>query len=487
MSSVKDSHSFKLHAIWCYLLMVLPLNFDLNAQIKSASDDFPIRNDIGFNLIGKVGEKVLMLEEKNNMYNLLALDNEDLHLIFDRTISLNGNRPFVIDAFKIKDSFGLVYKYREKNTQFIACIKFDNNGNPLDTLEIQNSNSYGSTTVKSISSKSNRYCALFFPKGKGEIETIVMDLWDWKILGNVKTKVEDFDFDEDFHNLLLDEHGMIYLLLELNNSKSKMDEHSFELISLNAIDGTVEKNILNVHDFLNYHALLEFNPQLNEVCIAGLFSDKNKSKANGWFSINVKNRGRVYQVNKEYFPEQTIRALGGKLEIDNSGLPDLETRQLLFREDGGVIVICEKIKEIERFLNSPARGPMVGGGAARIVIDYYYEDLIVSGFFPSGKLHWSTVLPKRQYSQDDNAAFSSYGLLITPKKMRFIFNDQSANDGVVNEYVVYFDGRYNRNSIMNTKRLKLGLRFRDGFQTKSSEVLIPSEYNGKLKMVSLKI
>ena len=44
---------------------------------------------------------------------------------------------------------------------------------------------------------------------------------------------------------------------------------------------------------------------------------------------------------------------------------------------------------------------------------------------PDGSNHWEKVLHKKQYSQDDDAAYSSYFLLKTPTALRVIFNDEA--------------------------------------------------------------
>ena len=119
------------------------------------------------------------------------------------------------------------------------------------------------------------------------------------------------------------------------------------------------------------------------------------------------------------------------------------------------------------------------------MIDYYYDELFVISIHPTGQEHWATVLPKKQFSQDDGGIFSSFFLFKTPSKLRFIFNDEIKNENTVSEYVLGGTGAFDRNSVLSTSGLELKLRFQDAVQINGNELLIPSERRNRLKLVRL--
>ena len=121
----------------------------------------------------------------------------------------------------------------------------------------------------------------------------------------------------------------------------------------------------------------------------------------------------------------------------------------------------------------------------RPIIDFYYDDLFLISFHPDGALHWKNILHKKQYSQDDDAVYSSYFLTKTPSALRLVFNDEVKQSNTVSEYVVRGNGEYDRNAVMNTEQKDLSIRFRDGIQISASAFVAPSERRHKIKLVKV--
>ena len=119
------------------------------------------------------------------------------------------------------------------------------------------------------------------------------------------------------------------------------------------------------------------------------------------------------------------------------------------------------------------------------MVDYYIEDILVFDFDKSGDLSWSDVLHKKQFSQDDGAVYSSYFLMKNPSSVRLVYNDDIKQETTVSEYVLSPSGNSERNSLFTTDYQGLQLRFRDGVQVSSNEILVPSERQGKIRVVKL--
>jgi hypothetical protein len=116
-------------------------------------------------------------------------------------------------------------------------------------------------------------------------------------------------------------------------------------------------------------------------------------------------------------------------------------------------------------------------------VDYYYDDVFAISIHPDGQEHWKQIMHKKQYSQDDDAAYSSYFLLKTPSALRVIFNDEAKYETTVSEYVLTGGGKADRNAVMSTESQKLRLRFRDAVQVAANELIVLSESRSKLKLV----
>jgi len=151
------------------------------------------------------------------------------------------------------------------------------------------------------------------------------------------------------------------------------------------------------------------------------------------------------------------------------------------RRDGGILLIGEQNKKYER--NISGGRPSLAGYGGRFITDYYFDDLFMISIHPDGKTHWESILYKRQYSQDDDAVFSSYLLLKTPTALRMLYNDEIKYENAVFEYVINGSGEVDRNAVLNTESQQLQLRIKDGIQVGANEVLIPSERKNRLKLV----
>lgn len=108
---------------------------------------------------------------------------------------------------------------------------------------------------------------------------------------------------------------------------------------------------------------------------------------------------------------------------------------------------------------------------------------MVLSIHPTGELHWKTLLYKKQYSQNDGGAYSSYFTYITASNIKLIFNDEIKQENTISEYILDGLGNGDRNSVMNTENLELHLRFREGIQLDNKRFLIPSERRSRLKLV----
>ena len=92
---------------------------------------------------------------------------------------------------------------------------------------------------------------------------------------------------------------------------------------------------------------------------------------------------------------------------------------------------------------------------------------------------------KKQFSQDDNAIYSSYFLYTTPSRIKLVYNDEIKTNNTVSEYVLDPLGNFERKSVLSTQYQNLKLRFRDAIQISPNEIIIPSESTNKINLVKI--
>jgi len=221
----------------------------------------------------------------------------------------------------------------------------------------------------------------------------------------------------------------------------------------------------------------------SDLILSGLFSEKPSGKSKGLYIVKVGLHDGQMQLRTVLLDEELLLSIYGKEVSANKGITNFAVQDIVLREDGGALVIAEMMKEYSRRPNMPGRrdfGYPRGGW-----VDYYFEDLIVFSLHPDGSEHWNAVLHKKQYSQDDDAMYSSYFLFRTPEKLRLIFNDEIRQENMVSEFIVRGNGYFDRRSVFSTNYQRLRLRLRDAVQVAYNECVVPSERNGRLSLVKI--
>jgi hypothetical protein len=227
----------------------------------------------------------------------------------------------------------------------------------------------------------------------------------------------------------------------------------------------------------------EYDHLRKNLVITGLYGARNSARATGFYFIAYENNKKPL-LSLLPFDEELLTEINGRGGSAQKGLSDFQVREVALRQDGGVVIIAEMVKEFSRRSSLP----MERGSGAFLRdgwIDYYFEDMILFAVHPDGQEHWQQVLRKRQYSQDDGAMYSSFMLFKTPDRLRFLFNDEIKHENTVGGYEVTGSGYIERKTVFNTDYHKLKLRFMDGIQVGYNECIVPSERNNRLNLVRI--
>ena len=233
--------------------------------------------------------------------------------------------------------------------------------------------------------------------------------------------------------------------------------------------------------------ILDYDEKNKQISMSGFVSDGNENAATGYFGFSVKPESLPEEaeilVNK--FASEFISEASGKSNKKSKQLEDYILKDMIIRNDGGVILVAELTREFIRRSQMATPGQFGTGAPLRGFVDYYHEDLILIANHPDGKEHWKKILFKKQFSQDDSGIYSSYYIFKNPSRIRIIYNDEIKNNNTVSEYVIDPMGNFERKSVLSTDYQNLKLRFRDAIQTGSNSMIIPSEKTFKINMVKI--
>jgi hypothetical protein len=469
-----------------HFLFLFFLNFCclfLNAQVVTISDDISIRNDISFGIIGKYDEKILLFRDKSTEFEVQSYD-ENMHLSTRKEIDLDKRRTEVLEAMGAKNYFSIIYKAKVKNRDVVKIHRYSPKMEFIDSITIKD---YGvhfyTPTPKFIFSEDKNIVLFYTIEEESILKTWAFNidkmerLWDKSIL------LKDSEERNQLEHILVDNTGHGYFIFEkdISSSPFKKENQYFEVCEFS--DDNFRRYNIDFEKHIRSEVAFSFDNVNQSIMAAGLYTDKNPNKATGYYYLAVPTKEVEHpKLIFQPFDDAFISSVTGKEGASNKGLTDFAVRQIVLRRDGGLLMINEKTRKYDRLMTSSR--PTASN--ARMSIDYYYEDLLLISINPDGTRHWKNLLHKKQFSQNDEAIFSSYCLVKTPSSLRVLFNDEVKTETTTSEYIIKSNGEADHNNLFSTENQDILLRFKDALQVGANEIIIPSEYRTKLKLVKLK-
>jgi hypothetical protein len=458
----------------------------LAAQESLISDPVSIRNDYGYEIIGRLRDKILLFRDRFDEFEVQAYDQQ-MRLSWSKEMSdLGRHGTQILAVVGAKNDFSVIYKQRKRGRTLVRIHKYDPSANLIDSMTIKDyGDQFFSSPELDVVQSEDRSCILVYNNAnKDNLGMVCFQMDKMTVLWERSVVVEYDLIDTEVESMVLNNSGQLFLTTQHDNRRTRMESHLFRIWQISAAtDRTI---IVPLPDFLSVSAKFAYDEVNKQLVICGLYSEKNRERANGTYYIRLKPEAAddTYQMRYEPFDDKFVSILRQKdVEDDNRGINYANVTHMVLRQDGGALLVVERHHEIQR-------GATAGRGfwreGVRLIVDYYYDDLFVIGIHPDGRVHWRTVLHKKQYSQDDDGTFSSFFMMRNTDKLHFLFNDEIKYDNTCSEYLLSPLGAFDRNSLLNTVGLGLRLRFRDGIQINANECLIPSEFRNKLRLVLMR-
>ena len=463
-------------------LFLLPLF--AQAQTVTVSETISTRDDDYYEVIPDSRGNVLIFTAKQSKFEVKGFD-DNLHKRWKKELELDKRRPELIQVVPMGDDFCLFYQFRKKGNPVLKAHRYSPSANLRDsvTLKVLDKLFY-TPNYQIVVSEDKNVALIYFVEQSNEFTVFSFQMGQMKLLWETSFTLDDFIFQRDFIQMLVDNNGNMHLVLSRENRKARQDQHHLEILETGkATEGYLQRYEVPMQDHLTYHALFSFDNLNKHLVAAGLFSGDNFARADGYFFLSIDQANHDDQLLRfRPFEDDFVKILEEKEKAKNKGLAEVNIQQIVHRRDGGILFIGELNKSFSRGM---ASGSAYSNRGMRPIVDYYYDDLFLVSIHPNGEEHWKTILHKKQYSQDDDAIYSSYFLAKTPAALRVIFNDEIKQSNTVSEYIVSGNGSFEHNTVMNTERKELGLRMRDAVQVAANEIIVPSERRNRLKLVKI--
>ena len=455
------------------------------AQSVTVSKEMPLKSDLSYDLLGLVGDNILLYRDRGNHRYKVEVFDKEMAFVKDRDIEFEKKKVDVHGIVARDSSFNMIYSYKDDGEIIYKVRKYGGNMILQDSTELfRLPKTFKKKRYLLETSENKKFSILFNFEDNKRMDFYLIRHDSLDILHRKTFEVEDFDLRDRFKKVILTDRSEILILLEKKNSRfSKSENH----LGLFILDRGVGYRYTQVNSFDRVVSDMDmaFDNINRRVCIVGLWHDKNKDSAKGYFYLNkpfitLRDEEDISLENfvPEFLAEANSKEIGKSAELKGFVL-----NQITLRRDGGFIFFAESQREYTRRTNYQStygRGEGMSGW-----MDHFYEDVVAIAVHPEGKEHWRRVLFKKQFSQDDYAIFSSYFLMKTPSRLKLVFNDEIKNNNTVSEYILDPIGSFNRNSLLSTDYQNLKIRFADAIQISSNEFIAPSEKNRKLSLVKI--
>ena len=457
----------------------------ITAQEVQMSDEFAMRTDYQYEIIGKVSGKILLFKKETNEFIIQTFD-KDLKNSTETKLELGRSYLKFIGLTATSNDFTILFSHRDKGETFVAAHKYNSKVHLLDstTIKIYERRPFA-PTFQMVKSQNKEIALLYNIDRERLIETLAFDTKKMKLLWEYNYEPKDFYYRRDFVDFLIGNDASAHLILERDNERSTKSQNRFEFYSYQAGQDKDNGYLISLKDTLWYDVHFEYDNLNNQIVAGGFYANDFITKTMGYFYLNINpNDKEDYVLEFHEFDEAFIHdVLGKHKKTGKDGFAEVDIQEIVLRQDGGILLIAERNREYVRQVSTT--NTSFGRSQTGSQIDYYFNDLLVFSIHPNGSLHWQDILYKKQYSQDDNALYSSYFLLKTRSNLRFLYNDEIKQESVVNEYIVSGVGKPDRKNIMNTAGAELMLVMKNALQISADEVIIPSERRRQLKLVKL--
>ncbi len=467
-----------------FFLLVKTLYVD--AQRIDISPAISTNGTSVYDVIGLYGDDLLMYEVKSEEVIVRTFDKKLLEKR-QRKLKLLGKKQKFIDLIPGRDhDFYVIYSCIDRKKRKLVVDKFNIFGEQLkrDVLrsKLEKSNQKNYTTVLS-ENENNLF--IYQIESENVLRGVMYNFEQDTSLWSCKVKYDQIKFLGHLEGMQASDYGELFLLFQKYNNKFSRKKHFLELCAIRQNGRATTPIRLKIDSLLYQDLMFRFDNNKRKIIILSTAHREKDNRSEGlhYIRINPYNEGDVRQKFVLYGPillSDYYRTAHPK----NDFLDHIELRHLILRNDGGLLLIGESAKRIER------NNYGLAGGINTIFsnnVDYYFEDIFLWALDATGGVHWTKLLRKKQYSHADGAIYSSFGLVQTPSLVRLIFNDEIKKNNTVSAYLLNGRGVLGRQSVMNTQYEGLGLRFAALRQVGSSTFVVPSEVGKEMRLVKFEL
>ncbi len=456
------------------------------STFEKISSTMPYMRILGKNQMGT------LIHRYGKKTDLIVAYDDELNVKWKKTISIKQQDADVVRCILLPDALWIFYKVRHKNHSMLYVrkatgdLEFGSSALLVDTLHD------GRGEKVNIVKSKDKKNILAYSTYTGRSQQLVANLNLFDEAMNLQYKkqvtIAPKTFPLYLKKILISNHDKLFFIA-MEREKGKKKNQKNDKTYLFTYDP--ENNSLNELDLSDENkrfiditiAIDNINQQ---IILAGFYSTMTKDIANGMFYF-IAHFDSMDHFKRHYqqFDASIIERLTGKeKEKRFTGLSTFKIRDIVLRHDGGAVLVAESEFVTTETRAAPGFYPSMF--YSTVTYSYYhYNDIMVFSIHPDGTIHWDKILRKRQFSEGDDGFYSSFLLSFNRDKMHFIFNEEIGFNANVLDYSLSGLGEQEKAYLLTGVKEDLMLIPRLGKQISGNQLIIPSIYRNKLRLVKL--
>lgn len=465
-----------------YFLLIFLCLSQLQAQDVIVSEAITNGTNIkDSEVLGRVDGQVITYVE-TNAKEIIRLNNE---MKIDRRDTLKIGSSKLVALLLIKADLFVMVKSKLDKNYVVQLLKF-NVGKQLQLKKVGN--------IDTIAKEDDiLYEQLFVSKNKevigvieyhreqNTIKTFCYDI-NAKLISKSNIETNDKTYilekvicknDSSIMALLLDERErnrestVIYIL---NSKTSDIESKSIEGLKIN-------------------NAIMQYD-EVNENLVIAAFANKIGNNPSNKYWLFSKKKSDKEGVEKTIELEQNVwqNATADSYGKDDVGFKNYIWRDLLFKKDGGLLLVSEYYDTYNRNGYYDTRYIGTNDVFAPVYNNstyFVYGNIFISSIGNDLNLQWNEMVRKQQITEEDKGKNSSTLIVNANTGIQLVYNEDIKPSSIVIGYNCNTNGVAKRQAILNNGKHEVFVRPRFGKQIAANAYVLPSMYKGKLNYIKV--
>lgn len=462
-------------------LLSLSLTINTFSQKVSISPPVNIRNDNSFEVIS-INNIPIVFRYNNNDF-ILNIFDQNLSGYSEKKIFLEKRNSEIVSTSVNDKNFIIFYSINYKGDESVKAIKINENGEKKDSADLFTpSSNIDSYDFKNTESEDKSKTLLFRSINSTEMDFIVFDNIKFRKLYSKRIKFKDIKTNTEFRKISISNDGKVFMLFQKTPGIFNKYTNKMIVGSIDPTDQNFRKKELDIEFYFDNFKIF-FDNINKHLLIAGTRNKLFQNKSEGYFTIKFNSELELIFVKNNSFNKSLLDTYYKTMKL-KTYINNLKVKDIFPRNDGGFVLLLEKVEIITRQSNNDFRMRYPSYVEST---DNIYGEIILISIHETGEEFWSKIITKNQISSNDQGVYSSFGVLKTPGRMNIIFNDEIKDETQVIMYNINPIGNIGRISLFNTELYDLKLMLRESLQLSNRNLLIPSYNKDKLKLVLLEL